>query len=183
MLRTLLLCASLWTALLGSGGAQAQIDERQDFGIAPTRELKLEGHASPTPLAVPGARTIDTAELRRLLQAPLEARPLVFDVLSDPHPSLPGAIWLPGAGLGSGFDDAVQARLAPVLGFMTGASPGREIVFLCSGPRCWLSYNAALRAVRLGYANVRWYRGGIEAWGESGGLLREPRVAWQKPAD
>jgi PQQ-dependent catabolism-associated CXXCW motif protein len=175
--------AVLATVLLCSGVAHAQAaaDETEDFGVAPSTELKLVGHASPTPLVVPGARTIGTAELRRQLQAPLEERPLVFDVLSDPHPSLPGVIWLPGAGLGSGFDDAVQARLAKLLQFLTGAKADRELVFLCSGPRCWLSYNAALRAVRLGYTAVRWYRGGIEAWGESGGALREPRVAWQPP--
>jgi rhodanese-related sulfurtransferase len=27
-----------------------------------------------------------------------------------------------------------------------------------------MSYNAALRAVNLGYTQVFWYRGGIEAW-------------------
>jgi PQQ-dependent catabolism-associated CXXCW motif protein len=163
--------------------AQAPVDEAQDFGVAPSTELKLIGHASATPLAVPGGRTIGTAELRRALQAPLEERPLVLDVLSDPHPSLPGAIWLPGAGLGTGFDDAVQRRLATLLQFLTAGKADRELVFFCTGPRCWLSYNAALRAVRLGYTGVRWYRGGIEAWGESGGALREPRVAWQRPAD
>ena len=159
------------------------MDEAQDFGVAPSTELKLVGHASATPLVVPGARTIGTAELRRLLQTPVEERPLLFDVLSDPHPSLPGTIWLPGAGLGSGFDDAVQARLATLLQFITAGKADRQLVFFCSGPRCWLSYNAALRAVRLGYTDVRWYRGGIEAWGESGGALREPRVAWQRPAE
>jgi rhodanese-related sulfurtransferase len=41
-------------------------------------------------------------------------------------------------------------------------------VFFCSGVRCWLSYNAALRAVRGGYANVYWYRGGIDAWRAAG---------------
>jgi PQQ-dependent catabolism-associated CXXCW motif protein len=169
--------------LLWCGIAHAQVDEAQDFGVGPSTELKLVGHASATPLIVPGGRVIATAELRRQLQAPLAERPLLFDVLSDPHPSLPGAIWLPGAGLGTGFDDAVQKRLATLLQFMTDGKADRELVFFCSGPRCWLSYNAALRAVRLGYTGVRWYRGGIEAWGESGGALREPRVAWQRPAE
>ncbi|HEY6822516.1 MAG TPA: rhodanese-like domain-containing protein [Burkholderiales bacterium] len=180
MLR-LVLAATLFCC--GGALAQPAADEAEDFAVAPSTQLKLVGHASPTPLVVPGARTIATAELRRELQAPLEERPLVFDVLSDPHPSLPGAIWLPGAGLGTGFDDAVQARLAKLLRFITGGRTDRELVFLCSGPRCWLSYNAALRAVRLGYTGVRWYRGGIEAWGESGGALREPRVAWDRPAE
>ena len=162
-------------------GAQSVTDEAQDFGVAPSAELRLADHASPTPLAIPGARPIRTQELRRRLQAPLDKRPLVFDVLSEPHASLPGAIWLPGAGLGSGFDDALQGRLAALLRFMTADDRARELVFLCVGPRCWLSYNAALRAVRLGYTNVLWYRGGIEAWGASGGALRAPRVAWERP--
>jgi hypothetical protein len=29
---------------------------------------------------------------------------------------------------------------------------------------CWMSYNAALRAIHLGFRQVYWYRGGIEAW-------------------
>lgn len=153
-----------------------------DFGVPPSAELRLAGHASATPLAIPGARLIRTEELRQRLQAPLEERPLLFDVLSDEHASLPGAIWLPGAGLGSGFDDALQARLSAFLRFMTAGERDREMVFFCVGPRCWLSYNAALRAVRLGYARVLWYRGGIEAWGASGGALRAPGVAWERPA-
>ncbi len=33
---------------------------------------------------------------------------------------------------------------------------------------CWVSYNAALRAINAGYTNVLWYRGGIEAWKAAG---------------
>jgi len=38
------------------------------------------------------------------------------------------------------------------------------MVFFCVDPECWLSYNAALRAIGLGYTGVMWYRGGIAAW-------------------
>ena len=34
----------------------------------------------------------------------------------------------------------------------------------CLSAECWLSYNATLRALRLGYLDALWYRGGIEAW-------------------
>jgi rhodanese-related sulfurtransferase len=54
------------------------------------------------------------------------------------------------------------------------------LIFFCFGPRCWLSYNAALRATRLGYTDVRWYRGGLEAWGAGGGALTELRTAWKR---
>ena len=173
------LAAGLIVALALSARVGAQpVDETEDFGIAPSHELRLEGHATPTPREIPGARAITTAELRHLLQLPIEERPLVLDVLSAEHRTLPGAVWLPGAGLGKGFDDELQARLATFLAFLTGGKTDKPLVFLCSGPRCWLSYNAALRAVRLGYSAVLWYRGGIAAWGAGGGALREPNVHW-----
>lgn len=158
------------------------IDEARDFGVAPSSELRLEDHASPTPLEIPGARVIATAELRARLEAPLESRPLLFDVLGeDGHLSIPGAIWLPGAGRGASFDDELQARLARLLDLATRGERGRQLVFFCSGPACWLSYNAALRAVRLGYGEVRWYRGGLEAWRAAGGPLAQPRIRWKAP--
>jgi PQQ-dependent catabolism-associated CXXCW motif protein len=159
-----------------------QVDEAQDLGVAPSSELRLEDHAAPTPLEIPGARIIATAELRQLVQAPMQSRPLLFDVIGDDgHLSLPGAMWLPGAGRGTSFDDEIQARLVKTLELATRGDRSRALVFFCAGPRCWLSYNAALRAVRLGYSGVRWYRGGIEAWGAGGGALAEPRALWPRP--
>ena len=156
-------------------------DEAQDYGIAARAELRLEEYAAPTPLEIPGARIITTAELRQLVQAPPEKRPLLFDVIGDDgHRSLPDAIWLPGAGRGTSFDDEIQARLAKTLELATRGDRRRTLVFFCAGPRCWLSYNVALRAARLGYSGVRWYRGGIEAWGAGGGALTEPRVLWKR---
>jgi hypothetical protein len=38
-----------------------------------------------------------------------------------------------------------------------------------------MSYNAALRAINLGYKNVLWYRGGIEAWQRAGLPLTNTR--------
>lgn len=42
------------------------------------------------------------------------------------------------------------------------------MVLYCLSQQCWMSYNAALRAINLGYTNVLWYRGGIESWRQSG---------------
>ncbi len=184
MIALIVRCAFFVASLVALGAAQAQapIDEAQDFGVAPSAVLRIDDHASPTPLEIPGAQPIATAELRRLLQAPVEERPLLFDVLGgEVHATLPGTIWLPGAGRGESFEDEVQGRLAKVLELSTGGNRQRMLVFFCTGPRCWLSYNTALRAARLGYGNVRWYRGGIQAWGAGGGALAEPRAMWQRP--
>ena len=172
----------LLVLVLLAGPAFAQVvSETQDFGVAPTTELRTSEHAAPTPLRVPGALTIGTAELRNTLRAPPGERPLLFDVTGeDRHVSLPGAIWLPGAGLGESFDDKIQARLARTLAQGAGSDRARPMVFFCANARCWLSYNAALRAVRLGYAGVLWYRGGIDAWGRGGGALVEPLLVWRE---
>ena len=176
-------CALIALCLIFCGRALAEaIDEARDFGVAPSSELRLEDHASPTPLEIPGARIIATAELRARLEAPLESRPLLFDVLGeDAHLSIPGAIWLPGAGRGASFDDELQARLAKLLDFATRGERSRQLVFFCSGPACWLSYNAALRAVRLGYREVRWYRGGLEAWRAANAPVVQARIRWKEP--
>jgi PQQ-dependent catabolism-associated CXXCW motif protein len=34
--------------------------------------------------------------------------------------------------------------------------------------RCWLSWNAAKRAIRYGYRNVYWFPDGIEGWRAAG---------------
>lgn len=150
----------------------ALANEDADFGVAPTRELRLGDHAAPTPRGVPGARTIRTPQLRAWLQRDASGRPVLLDVVSaEEHDSIPGAIWLPGAGHGNGFNDPLQAQLQKVLQALTNGNRRWPIVFFCASAKCWLSYNAALRAVALGYTEVYWYRGGIEAWLDAGGDL------------
>ncbi len=158
----------------------AQANEIGNYGVLPQETLWLADPHAPTPLALPGARTLTTPELRKLLQ--VSPRPILIDVLgSDGHRTLPGAVWLPGAGRGESFDDELQPRLAQALATLTEGDRARPLVFYCANPLCWLSYNAALRALRLGYQDVIWYRGGIQAWGASGGALEPPRVTWKKP--
>ncbi len=168
--------------LLALAAGVAMASEDTDHGVPPTRALKTTGLSGPTPREIPGAKTIRTEELKLSLAA--QPLPLLFDVLGgDVHASLPGAIWLPGAGRGESFTDSLQLQLARTLEGTTKGDRSRPIVFFCQGPQCWLSYNAALRAVALGYQRVYWYRGGIEAWLAAGGELVPMRLAWRKPAE
>jgi rhodanese-related sulfurtransferase len=160
--------------------ATALANEDADYGVLPVSTLRTADFHAPTPREIPGARTIGTSALRDSLQA--QPQPLLFDVLGgDVHQSLPGAIWLPGAGRGHSFTDTVQARFAQAIDAATKGDRKRPVVFFCQGPQCWLSYNAALRAVRLGYETVYWYRGGIEAWLEAGGALAPMKLTWREP--
>ena len=108
----------------------------------------------------------------------------MFDVVGGTgHDTIPGAFWLPGAGRGDSLSDPVQAQLARTLEALAGGDRARRMVFFCIGVRCWLSYNAALRAAALGYREVYWYRGGINAWIDAGGDLAPARFKWPGPAD
>lgn len=176
MWRRLLLAAALAAACGAARG-----DENEDFGVAATETLRLEDHASPTPLEIRGAKRLSTAEVFERLARPAAARPLLFDVVGDVHPSLPGAVWLPGAGRGESFEDGVQERLAETLALLTHGDKAREIVFFCAGERCWLSYNAALRAARLGYTEIGWYRGGVRAWTAAGYSVGPMNYVWRRP--
>jgi PQQ-dependent catabolism-associated CXXCW motif protein len=117
-------------------------------------------------MTLPGAHVIATSELVGLLQ---RNAAIAIDALSGtPHPTLPNAVWIPQAGAAGTFRDATQLGLGRVLANITSGNQSQALVFFCEGAECWLSYNAALRALNLGYRNVYWYRGGLEAWHEAG---------------
>ena len=111
---------------------------------------------------IPGGTLITTPEVLELLKS-RRGDVLVFDVMGGPR-YLPGAISLVPASQGGNFEDQVQKDLKKYLERLTEGVRDRPMVFYCLNRECWMSYNAALRAIRLGYRNVLWYRGGLEAW-------------------
>jgi PQQ-dependent catabolism-associated CXXCW motif protein len=159
--------------------AQGLADEDRDWGVAPQSALRPSPYTAPTPLEVPGARLVRTDELRRFLGG--AGNPLLIDVASgEGHMTLAGALWWPGAGRGENFLDATQRDLAIRLAQATAGDKAAPLAFFCVNAQCWLSYNASLRAVALGYTRVLWYRGGLEAWRQAGlplGRVREPWAA------
>lgn len=144
--------------------------ERQDFGVRPPRGLHQGESHGPTPNLLPGGQVITTKGLVPLLQQGLPVQ--LIDVLGA-ETTLPRAVAAPWAATGGDFDDQVQQQLAQYLEGVTQGNAEAPLVFFCAGPQCWLSYNAALRAVHLGYRNVLWYRGGLEAWQRAGQRLEQ----------
>jgi PQQ-dependent catabolism-associated CXXCW motif protein len=49
----------------------------------------------------------------------------------------------------------------------TAGDPARPLVFFCQRA-CWMSWNAAKRALSLGYTRVNWYPDGTDGWSEAG---------------
>jgi PQQ-dependent catabolism-associated CXXCW motif protein len=149
--------------------AAKQVDELQDFGVAPQAWLQANV-GSPTPTSIPApARVVTTPELIRALNSASPTPFLLIDVLDGaPHATIRGAVRMPVAGHGGSFSDANQQAVVAQLAQVTGGKRDTPLVFFCLGPICWESYNAALRARQAGYQRVYWYRGGLEAWMAAG---------------
>jgi len=146
---------------------------------------------SPVPLTLSGGTVIKNAhDLRKFLR---QGGTVIVDVsnaprrpenmapgapwLPLPHHAIPGSLWLPGVGLGEipvAVDDFYRQRLAAA----TNEHLARPLVIYCH-KSCWLSWNAAKRAISYGYHNVYWYRDGIEGWKSAGykTAVIEPQVA------
>ena len=119
-----------WLLLLGVVLASTDVRaaEDEDFGVAPSASLRVTALSSPTPREIPGAKVLLTEELRLRLRGDAARRLLVFDVLGgEAHDSLPGAIWLPGAGRGVSMADGVQPQLARLLQAATQGDLDRPI--------------------------------------------------------
>lgn len=161
--------AGLWLLWAGAG---AWAD-----GVPEPAGLWTGEMVSDTPTTLQGAQVVDLPALERLLAAPRP--PLLVDVgpaehkpdglppgtLWRPvHRSLPGAVWLPGAGRADLPDTRVQQLLRRIAE-LTGHDRSLPIVTFCK-PRCWGSWNIGKRLVMDGYTAVHWFPAGVHGWQE-----------------
>jgi len=178
---------TLRSALIGAFSATLLASLAAAGEAPPEPDSYRQSHyRAPTPATLKGARVLSTDEAAALWRAggaafidvlPQAPRPkdLPAGVVwrDKPRFDIPGSLWLPDTGYG---------ELAPVmldyfrrgLGKALGGKP-RPLVFYCLKD-CWMSWNAAKRAVALGYANVDWYPEGSDGWAAAGLPLerREP---------
>lgn len=144
---------------------------------------RMDHYAAPVPATLEGATVVHTAALEKLLA---DARPVLIDVkpkarrpadrdarrlwIEPERRDIAGSAWLPGVGYGLLPDD-LRAYFADSLRKLTGGDRTRPVVFYCDA-HCWMSWNAAKRAVReLGYTQVYWYADGVEGWQAAGQKL------------
>jgi PQQ-dependent catabolism-associated CXXCW motif protein len=161
-----MLLAAAWGVVAVATAAPPQ--EPDGFWTGPVND--------PVPATLKGGRIIHAHALAGLLKK--DPTVVVVDVsnaprrpdnlpestpwLPVPHKAIPGAIWIPGAGMGdipAAIDDYYRKRLAEA----TGNSQDRTLVLYCH-ERCWLSWNGARRAIQYGYRKVYWFPEGIEGW-------------------
>jgi adenylate cyclase len=118
--------------------------------------------AGLTPTSAPGATTIRTAELERLLT---ELKPIIIDCLVNSWGrSIPGAVGLKDVAWGSSYYDDAQDRLRRKMTELTSGDPKKPIVAVGWNSESFDGRNLALRLVALGYTQIYWYLGGRDAW-------------------
>lgn len=139
--------------------------ESRDFGVPSTDRLRQGQFHAPTPVEIAGGTVVNTQGLVEAYAKGIDM--VVVDVLGGQY-TLPGAINARAMAQGGSFSDRVQQQTSQWLGQQTGGNKGAPIIVYCSDPMCWLSHNAALRAIAAGYTNVYWYRGGLKAWQMAG---------------
>ena len=83
--------------------------------------------------------------------------------------NIPGSIWLPNVGYGA-LNAELEVYYRDNLERLTGGDKTKALLIYCDAD-CWMSWNAAKRALSYGYSNVYWYPKGVDGWRAQGGAL------------
>jgi len=161
------ICLALAAILSAAPARAAEITEPEGY--------RLEDYRAPTPATLRGASVIGTQEAERIWRSRSSA---FVDVMPRPprprnlpegtlwrdklRSNIPGSIWLPDTGYG-GLAPSMADYFAKGLEKATNGDRTRRLVIYCLAD-CWMSWNAAKRALALGYPNVAWYPEGTDGW-------------------
>lgn len=157
---------------------------------------RTDNYRAPVPATLAGARVLTTAEAEAIWRSGSAA---FVDVLprppkppnlpagtvwrDRPRLNIPGSIWLPDTGYGT-LATATEDYLRDGLVRASGGNQAKRLVIYCLAD-CWMSWNAAKRALTYGYSNVAWYPEGTDGWQRADLPLAdsqpEPRASEEKP--
>lgn len=147
---------------------------------------RMEDYRTPTPATLAGARVVDTQAafgvwrdkaaifVDVLPQAPKPANLPASTVWRDKRrDNIPGGVWLADVGYGA-LSPQTEAYFRKGLDKASAGDKRRPLLFYCLAD-CWMSWNAARRALEFGYINVLWYPEGTDGWSAAGHPLAEQR--------
>lgn len=139
------------------------------LALATASKADFKGVASmlnTTPTSLPGARVITAVEARDLMAKGIP----IYDVRSDEAYKkgyVPGSIHVPydeASAKEVDFDPADDK-------FSLNRLPkdkNAPLIMFCDGSVCWRSYKSAVMAIKAGWKNIYWFRGGFPEWKEAG---------------
>jgi PQQ-dependent catabolism-associated CXXCW motif protein len=175
------------TILLASilGVMWSSVTRGEEPALIPEPEgYRTENYRAPVPATLRGARVLSTAEAEAIWRAGTAS---FVDVMPRPpkppglpegtvwrdHPrhNIPGSVWLADTGYG-GLPSPTEAYLRDGLSRASGGDRARLLVLYCQA-NCWMSWNAAKRALTYGYPNIAWYPQGTDGWQAAGLPLTE----------
>ncbi|WP_028137782.1 PQQ-dependent catabolism-associated CXXCW motif protein [Bradyrhizobium japonicum] len=152
----------------------APVQAQQQEPFEP-ENFRADNYRAPVPATLAGARVLTTAAAEAIWRA---KSGVFIDVLprppkpknlpegtvwrDAPRRNIPGSVWLPDTGYGTlpaAMDDYFQRGLARV----SGGDKAALLVIYCLAD-CWMSWNAAKRALAYGYSNIAWYPDGTDGW-------------------
>lgn len=159
------ICLNFFKPAIASAGDT--VEEPQDY--------RIDDYDAPVPAQVTGATTVDAIAVKRLLE---EQNALVVDVIPEhrkpdflpenqiwippSHKGIAGSIWLPDIGYGV-LSETTEKYFKENLEKYTDAKKDHPVVFYCRMD-CWMSWNAAKRALTYGYSDIYWFADGIDGW-------------------
>lgn len=154
----------LWLPL--AAGAQP-VPEPEDY--------RMDHYRAPVPATLSGAAVVgpkaayalwlggETVFIDVMPQAPRPANLPEGTLWRDkPRYSIPGSIWLPNVGYGA-LAEITEQYFRDGLARATGGEKTHPILLFCLED-CWMSWNAAKRALDWGYTAVHWLPEGSDGW-------------------
>jgi len=146
-----------------------------DSAVPEPAGYRMDEYRAPTPATLAGGTVLDTEDVKQLIGEPdvvlIDVLPqqkkpdnLPANTLWIPRKrnNIPGSAWLPDVGRGA-LNAEVEEYFQRNLEQLTSGDRNRRIVIYCLAD-CWMSWNAAKRAIEYGYRSVYWYPGGTDHW-------------------
>jgi len=136
---------------------------------------RVDNYRAPVPATLAGVRVLTTEQAEAIWRSKSAA---FIDVLprppkpanlpagtiwrDKPRLNIPGSFWLPDTGYGA-LAAPTEDYLRDGLARAAGGDNAKLLVIYCLAD-CWMSWNAAKRALSYGYSSVAWYPEGTDGW-------------------
>lgn len=177
--------ASVWLSQLHAEDAQKVQPQAH---VAEPADYRTDDYRKPVPATLKGATVLGNEQANKLWTSKAAVFIDVYPHAPKPdnlpagtlwreptHQTIEDSVWLPNVGYGV-LSPANETYFKSHLEALTKGDKAKPLVFFCLRD-CWMSWNAAKRALDYGYTTVNWYPEGSDGWQEAGGLAVDVKPA------